>query len=586
MSAYQARTTTRAPDEGRSEVRFSQGMALFYLAEKYDLLEDVVCEAIQNALDANATWIKIQYNLSRLMLQQFDNGDGASVGKFDAALQQICSTQKTEDKLGRFGIGVISPLGKCAQFTFTSCAKDGPDGYNMWTFDSNEIKAQEEEVTVPRERLNAAFSREGGNPNQPGRSFFNWRTRVQMFDVTQDKFVSRFSIDSIEQRLYESYNKRMIDLGVVIEFEILDGKGKNKRVLEQREVRGRKFRGKKLSSYTYKDPDTGATTIFDLGVAPLAGKTREGKIKLGEMKNAFRLGIGTLMHFGVGKMIRPEAIEALMSGNFEGEIIDSAISLHVSRKSFVKNDALVGLGIAIEAWYEAAGKKLMEGFNEESRDERYQRIGESSARVFDAMLRDPRFASLRDMFKTNVSTGTVGRGHAEIDGRNVLGKHPHKSVVAHGSTPGNTREGRGDNDHSGGNPTHDAPGHTPTVVRGPRGQRRIKVRGDSQGPQIVYDFEGSISPKLWDFEFHDGALVLNTLHPLWAGLEGKNGEARLGRFQEKIFSFVLEYAKAPETWRPMLRSFSEDLFKHEAFLALHADKIAGRGPGRQAKVKK
>ena len=50
-----------------------------------------------------------------------DDGDGVGQEEFDEALQQVCHSQKTHGKLGRFGIGLISPLDKCERSTFTSC---------------------------------------------------------------------------------------------------------------------------------------------------------------------------------------------------------------------------------------------------------------------------------------------------------------------------------------------------------------------------------------------------------------------------------------------------------------------------------
>src|SRR3989344_3717360 len=107
-----------------TQIKFNQGRALLHLAGMYPTLLEVILELVQNALDkdVNATriWIAINYQTRYLSVR--DNGAGSSINRFNLALASVAEPgRKGEGSLGQFGIGLISPLGKCNRFTFISC---------------------------------------------------------------------------------------------------------------------------------------------------------------------------------------------------------------------------------------------------------------------------------------------------------------------------------------------------------------------------------------------------------------------------------------------------------------------------------
>ena len=142
-------------EHNRSHVTFNQGRALCKIAGEYPTLYESIMEAVQNAIDANATEINIVLNRKSQHLAIRDNGDGVTMQEFEVALSKVCESVKERGKLGQFGIGLISPLGKCKYFTFISSpSRARTEGYVEWKFVTDDIRAQALNVTVPhRQRV-------------------------------------------------------------------------------------------------------------------------------------------------------------------------------------------------------------------------------------------------------------------------------------------------------------------------------------------------------------------------------------------------------------------------------------------------
>ena len=145
-----------APALSLSALDVHLGNVLMHIAsDTYTTLPRTVLEGVQNALDADADTIHIIVDMRGRQIIIRDNGNGVTVKMFDDALLQICNSQKSDDKLGRFGRGLISPLNKCKLFRFTS-VRNGtrreenglrrpPTGfYNTWTFEANHTFSDEQ----------------------------------------------------------------------------------------------------------------------------------------------------------------------------------------------------------------------------------------------------------------------------------------------------------------------------------------------------------------------------------------------------------------------------------------------------------
>lgn len=134
-----------------SVVRFHEGQALLRIAGIYPTIQTVLLEEVQNALDVGAKKILIDLDYQKRRLTIRDNGRGVNRVEFEAALRSVCLSVKDEGKLGRYGIGLVSPLGKCDSFTFTSCSASESSGFLRWTFNVKAISQQGSDLKIPCE---------------------------------------------------------------------------------------------------------------------------------------------------------------------------------------------------------------------------------------------------------------------------------------------------------------------------------------------------------------------------------------------------------------------------------------------------
>ena len=113
------------------------GQTLRNQADMYPTIAACIKELVSNGLDAGASRIEVIYNLKNRSLVVQDNGRGRSPEDFQRDLMNVGNSSKRGDKskIGRYGIGMMSPLGKCTRFVFTSWdgRKDQP--YIEFTFD-------------------------------------------------------------------------------------------------------------------------------------------------------------------------------------------------------------------------------------------------------------------------------------------------------------------------------------------------------------------------------------------------------------------------------------------------------------------
>ena len=387
--------------EGLSPFAFHQGLTLLRIAEHYPYLLDVVLESIQNCLDAHATMIWVMIDHQKRKLRVEDNGQGASKTKFDNALQRICETMKDESDLGRWGMGLISPLGKCEYFTYTSTAEVDGKTYLKWKFETEKIKQLKIIPGIPFERMPLIHFDQSGK----SKGGIPWRSQIKLMRFTEDRFISRLTIESLIDSVKEKYSEKMKKNGTQVMVKLISAEGK----AEERVFSADEYRGKALPIFTHVHPDSGQTT-FRLYLARQTTKGKQGKVVVGEMSNDFRLSFKKFLKTPEG-FLNNRIIEALCSGVFEGEILTEKAVIDSTRKFFKENDALVGFCISIEKWYEEIGKAHFQTAKEEKQNDRYQRLGLRSMRVIESLLNQPQFDILKDVLQ-KFKVGSIGPGHA------------------------------------------------------------------------------------------------------------------------------------------------------------------------------
>src|SRR3989344_3180360 len=175
----------------KSPFGFHEGEALLKLAGYYPRILDILLEEVQNCLDKGAEKIMIGINQKTRAISIGDDGEGVSQFEFERALTSVSSSIKKKDKLGRFGLGLISPLGKCVKFLFTSTTRKESRGYREWSFVTDDLRAQDKISGIPmRTRPDLQFVR-GESYSTKGTTCVPWRTQVRIENYTPDRQINR-----------------------------------------------------------------------------------------------------------------------------------------------------------------------------------------------------------------------------------------------------------------------------------------------------------------------------------------------------------------------------------------------------------
>ncbi len=547
-------------EQHASRVSFHQGRALLQIASTYATVMEIVLEQAQNALDARATKIGILLNQKTRRITITDNGDGVSKQTFEAALGQVCSSTKSSEKLGRFGIGLISPLGKCDSFTFTSCPKGVEQGFIEWTFNTDAIKRQAEDMVVPhKRRTDLAFSLKAPGNGQKSGTMLHvpYRTRVAIVNYSPDKIINRISsAESLVENILERFGATMRKNNVTLSVRFVDENGQEK-ILEN--IKPVQFTGKKLTEVQIGGEDGSNLTIFHLYLARKTTKGHLGKVMIGEADNDYRFPFSSFTRTG-REYLSSEILDALASGVFEGEILSTGCVLHSNRRNFERNEAFMGFCIALEAWYKEHGKQHIAELQEAREEERYQDLGLRSLATLEELLKDPRFQGLRDIIR-GFKRGTVGAGQVAPDEDGVLGTQDEPSLSTDSLDP-EDEEGSGKRKASQPDPDHE-----PFTVTGPKGQRRSIVSNGSLGLQFSHvAMEGS--DRLYELDARLGVLHFNIRHPLWVSCEVSDRQVM--QLQEFIALKALTWLTVPEDWKPFVEASFDELNHPFVFLIQHS----------------
>lgn len=543
-------------------IDFDKGRALLHLAEKYPTLLLTVCELVQNSIDkdarANRVWISINFQTRHLAVR--DNGNGVSVEKFNEALKTVSREgRKGEGSLGQFSIGLISPLGKCERFDFTSCPAPHTNRFKQWTFSTKDIVAQKHTLRVPvrdRPDLTTQETRHGRVTH------VKWRSEMSLTRFTEDSVVSRITMDTLVGAILDRFANTMRRNKTVISVEITSKDGKVER---RPNVTALAFQGCPLPEQTFEDPNSGKT-IFRLFSTPKTAKGKGGRVSVGVIGDDFRFPFHIFAR-SASAYVKEEAINALKSGLFEGEIVCERVKLHPDRMTFYQNEAFVGMCIAIEGWFDKVGSSCMEDARNSRQEQRFQDLGLRSMKVLEHLLNDPAHATLREVI-SSFKRGTIGEGHTELRG-SVVGTQDEPSVSVEGRMGPNHVNGRDRSDDSNGAAKKERP-HTPLTVVGPRGRKRQIVKNSSFGLQFAHEAMGG-SPELWKLDTNEGVLTFNIRHPLWVACEER--DSTLMRLQECVAIQALVLETMQESTRMSQRHVLDEFSQAIVPWLINGDKV-------------
>lgn len=513
-------TTVQTTD---SVIDFHRGNVLMAIARTYPSLPLTLIEMMQNGIDADATRIFVVVDMINRTVVVADNGMGTDRASFDTALGQVGMSQKDTSKLGRFGRGLVSPLGKCKTFTFTSRQR-GTNNVLMWTFKGDEIANQHHELRIPCDesqvrmpRLPKTYSKFYGEEFSQ-----DWNTVIQLHGLVKDVATTVVDLDELESDVRTKLGRRMHELGVRIRVVLID-----KTTSSHRDIDPVVYTGEKLEVVTMHDSAAGDVQFELYRSVKLAGK-RNGQVSAMEMDGNYMISMQELMRQARARRLLDSnvtaAFEALTSGYFEGVIKCKNIVLAPERTKFEYNDALIGFFVVISDWFATYGQELMETEQEVVRERRYQDLGLRSQERLKALLTDPANARIRAALLETVQVGRLGLGHvdptsgqpSELEGDSSL-------RIGQGGAGVSKTDRGGSTSRPNRKRGPDRPGDLPLGTTGPGGRRRRLVAGDSQGLWFEHSplFANS---HLWEFDIVRGVLTFNIKHPIWERLDETKGK--------------------------------------------------------------
>ncbi len=546
------------------------GNALRYVTDNYPTITKVVLELIQNSLDSEASEITVIIDYKTQVLVVRDNGCGISPHKFEQAISSVCSSIKAKDKLGQFGIGLLSPLGKCKGFVITSAAKANKHEYNRWVFNSEQILRSATLPDIPVVPMPNIFYAASAVKNTKDRTPVDWRTEVCLDHFSNDKSINSVSLTELKSLILGQFSEAMRKLNATVNVTIKrEGSAKK----ESDAFKAANFNGERLGEVVYGDYKSERTS-FDIYLALKTKLGRKGQILVGIEGNDFRIPMPLFLR-SVPE-IDSDIVGFLTSGTFEGSIISSSCELHTNRKEFCDNEARLNFLINLESWVRNHGQKHVVSIKDGERDTWLQAVGSLAINQLEARLKN-QFPYLMEVVKT-FRVGTIGPGHygfseaKQQQGFSSANKFGRKN--GEGKKNGSTREPNADRE-----PTLH-PGHTPFTVAG-EGNKRRKVRGHSTGMQFVYE-ELPGNDHHWEFDASTGILTFNMRSDIWEKMERSEKKETVERnlilYQQYIAIKALELQLQPPSFRPQIFEFLQQELRTSAILITQSSFLQPRKP--------
>lgn len=528
------RYLTNNPDSNdepkNMEIGVHVGNMLMYAAGTYDSVEKTVLEGVQNAIDARAKTVLVGFDLKNGISAIADDGEGVSIEKFRGGLASIGQTQKARkrDALGKFGLGLVSPLDKCEYFEFVSRpGRSKP--VHAWIFAQAKIKQCKDNPTIDMVRLdNGMPTLEDSFEAESCRIGGNWNTIVRMRKITRDKTVNRLTIASLRENIRSRFGEAMRLRKTVCHLFIIDEQGKEFRdAVHPVEYTGEPIEGSPFVISRKDGGDAGKITIELYRAVQTSGR-RKGMIKVSE-------GVGAVYGIPLSKFVAQakadlgydtkDSFEELTSGYFEGLIRAENLALNIRRDGFEANDAMLNFVLALDDWYKKIGKEFYEGERDRARDDRYRDLTKKALDEVRNALAGNAFDNFLQGVRDHVDLGFTGEGHGEkpsegqSDDKMIRSKRKPISQPAPGGKASSNIKRK---DPDEGN-TRDS--DTPLGQIDPKGRNRAKVRDDSIGLWVeVTEFE--LSTDLWRFDTMSGKLMFNCSNDVWADLDGASSDTR------------------------------------------------------------
>lgn len=509
---------------GKPRLGVHVGNMLMYAAKTYDNLLKTVIESVQNALDGKARTVFVGIDLQGRFAAIADDGQGVTPDKFAKALMEVGHSQKERqpDALGKFGLGLISPLDKCKYFEFISRAGRKSE-IHAWVFAQERIKNSATDSDIDEVVLPDMPSLEEAFQAEAERIGAVWNTIVRLHNIVADRVISRLSAEKLASNIQSRFGDAMQNRGTTCYLFVRDEQGQTQQVV----VKPLEYKGEPLDGSPFiigaSEAGKAKSITIELYRAVRSGGKRRGVIRVSDSRGAvygiplreFLLQVRRDLGYDTS-----EGFAELVSGYFEG-LVRAELDITVKRDGFVANDALLDFVIAFDHWYNEVGREFYEGERDRVRDDRYRSLTERSLTDVQNVLESrPDFKEFIQGIRDAVEVGQIahGRGSAEEGNTQALqfkSKDPKRGKVP--PSKGSSCKGQGSK-------TSKRSGDETSMLE-QKPPNRTAVRGKALGLTIeVTEFE--LSNDLWRFEASTGRLSFNSGNDVWADLDGASSETR------------------------------------------------------------
>lgn len=470
------------------------GEAFFHLAGTYKYLLKTLVEAAQNGIDADAETIFIGVDVKRRLAIVLDDGKGIARDKYRAALLSVGKGIKDTSSLGRFGLGMISPLNKCRVFTITSKPMGQGRVVNQWTFEAEYVKSQHGMPDIPYEDVKVMPEIPAQFAPYANKLGARWRTELRIVDIVDNRTLTHIDPESLESQIRTKLRREMIKKGTTIYVVLLEEDGVGQFFVDASQPTGEPF-----EVATINDPKLkcGRVTFTLFKAREDASGRRRGVVDV--MRKEDNTAV-EWSEFRAQALTIPETrpladkikvpFDALSSGFFEGTIEIENVELAADRETFKPEPTLTSSYVAIYEWFLRVGQHHYQEEKAVRRDDRYRELGQQALqRLYDRFGSNPTYQALVD--------GVAGLlpDHDVFGSRQPRPRDPSKPPVV---KPPKVMARR--------------PEFKPSGPRAPR-EEATTFR-----LSFAYDILPG-SKRLWEFNITSGLVTFNVRHPTWIELD-------------------------------------------------------------------
>lgn len=559
MTDVQATDESTEEAEGITLLEMSShpGASIKVAADTYRKVPQVILECIQNSIDAKAKNIWVVINWKRRSIVVRDDGDGVTDETFRLAITNVGrSIKRGRGKYGKWGRGLVSPLGKCEYFTFTSQPKGAKEPYRKRTLNTLAIFEEEDRIRIPEEQCeDLQFARQNKKAVR-GRRYVNWRTEVAMYNIITNKTIANVDINELVELAVDNFRVKMLQSDIELHISVVPERGEEYSL----SVKAEPYSGEKLDDLRLPLPDD-KEVRFNLYLARKQNGKYVGRVSFGIIADPFLL-LGKDFFKSARSRLDSDVLKALSSGVFEGEIVSNVLSPVPERKAFADDDGLVKFCEALETWYIDIGMVYYEEAMDREESERFEKNAEATLVGLQKMLSDPQLKALADLvssFPPNLN-GVGVPLPTDQPGNDATTEASPQDTSTPAPTGAGGGAGAGDDGTGGGcGGTGDGSG-SGTGGRGnsgtgsskkPRpdrnGKQRTKVKVKNFGLRFE-ETEHLQGP--WELVVEQGTLYFNTKHPLYMQCaDHTKPDECIRAYQQFVAIQALSLFALPEQWR-------------------------------------